>query len=470
MGQNILKGCLRMKEWFSDNKKTITLIGMICLLIVLCVWIIFGIINGSIIASIKEFFSIIAPIVIGFVIAYLCNPVVSFFENTIFKKIKKIGVKRVLSIILTFIIIILILSILLIQIIPNFISAVASLWQTYIINYKNSIKSLADTINNIISDFSFLDSVFDPIDPNKIILWIEEEFEFVKEFDSSDIDNPQYSNILSAISKDNIWSAIGYIFSIGTSVVNGLKNFLLGFFISFYMLLSKEKAKAYTRRFLNAFLSPKKVRSVIRFGKLLDRSFGGFIEGQIVDAFVVGVISYFVFLISGMPSPYVLATIVAITNIIPILGPIIGAVPCAFLVLLIEPSKTILFILLIIIIQQIDGNIICPKILGGKIKISSLSVITSIVIMGGLFGIPGMIIGVPVFAVAIHLLQNWTINRLRNKGLDTSIEQYYVGNAEEVVDVEDNSNKVVVRIYNWIVKLLKTIWINVSKLFKKKKK
>ena len=90
--------------------------------------------------------------------------------------------------------------------------------------------------------------------------------------------------------------------------------------------------------------------------------------------------------------------------------------------------------------------------------------------MGGLFGIPGMIIGVPVFAVAIHLLQNWTINRLRNKGLDTSIEQYYVGNAEEVLDVEDNSNKVVVRIYNWIVKLLKTIWINVIKLFEKKKK
>ena len=81
-----------------------------------------------------------------------------------------------------------------------------------------------------------------------------------------------------------------------------------------------------------------------------------------------------------------------------------------------------------------------------------------------------MIIGVPVFAVAIHLLQNWTINRLRNKGLDTSIEQYYVGNAEEVLDVEDNSNKVVVRIYNWIVKLLKTIWINVIKLFEKKKK
>ena len=463
-----------MKGWFSENKKILTLIGVICLLVILTVWVVLGIISGNIIATLKMFFSIIAPIAIGFIIAYLCNPIVSFFENTVFKKIKKISLKKIISIILTFIIIFSVLSVLLIQIIPNFLSAVSSLWQTYVVNYKNSIKSLSDTINGIISRIPFLDSMLDPIDPNKVIVWIEEEFTFVKEFDSTDIDNPQYSNIFTAIAKDNIWNTIGYIFSIGTSVINGVKNFFLGIFISFYMLLSKERFKAYTRRFLHALLSPKKVRSVIRFSKLLDRSFGGFIEGQVVDAFVVGIISYFVFLVFGLPSPYVLATIVAITNVIPILGPFIGAIPCAFLVLLIDPSKTILFIILILIIQQVDGNIICPKILGDKINISSLSVICSIVIMGGLFGIPGMLIGVPFFAVAIHLLQNWTINKLRGKGLDPSLEQYYVGNAEEVVETNDHSDKLVVRIYNWIVRVLKKIWSGIckffAKIFKKKEK
>ena len=167
-------------------------------------------------------------------------------------------------------------------------------------------------------------------------------------------------------------------------------------------------------------------------------------------------------------------TIVAITNIIPILGPFIGGIPCALLVLLINPSKTILFIVLIVIIQQIDGNIICPKILGDKINISSLSVICSIVVMGGLFGSPGMIVGGPFFAVAIHLLQNWTINKLRAKGLDPSLDQYYIGNAEDVLDTDDTSNKLVVRIYNWITRTSKAIWSGIcrffAKIFKKKEK
>lgn len=463
-----------MKSWFSENKKALTLIIAICLLIILTVLLVLGIINGKILLALQEFFSIIAPILIGFIIAYLCNPIVKFFEKTIFKIIKKTSFRRVLSIILTFIIILSILTLLLVQIIPNFISALSSLWQTYVVNYKNSIKTLSDTINGMIEKYSFLESVFAPIDPNKVIVWVEEEFTFVKDFDSTDINDPQYSSFFAAIDIDNLWNTIGYIFSIGTSVVNGIKNFFLGFFISFYMLLSKEKFQAYTRRLLHALFSPKRVRSVIRFSKLLDRSFGGFIEGQVVDAFVVGIISYFVFLIFGLPSPYVLATIVAITNVIPILGPFIGAIPCALLVLLIDPSKTILFIILILVIQQIDGNIICPKILGDKIKISSLSVICSIVIMGGLFGIPGMLIGVPFFAVAIHLLQNWTINKLRGKGLETSLDQYYIGNAEEVVDTDDHSDKLVVRIFNWMALGFKKIWSGIckffTKIFKKKEK
>ena len=203
--------------------------------------------------------------------------------------------------------------------------------------------------------------------------------------------------------------------------------------------MAKERVKAYTRRLLNSFLKPKKVRAIIRLGKLLDRTFGGFIEGQLIDAGVVGIICYVVFSIFGIPIPHLLATIIAVTNVIPIFGPFIGGIPAAVLVLLTDPNKLILFIVLIIVIQQIDGNIICPHILGDRINISSLATIIAIITMGGLFGIFGMVIGVPVFAVVIHIINTHTMNALRKKGLETSLNHYYVGNLDMISDKKSTS-------------------------------
>lgn len=229
--------------------------------------------------------------------------------------------------------------------------------------------------------------------------------------------------------------------SFGTSLINILKNLLLGIFIAFYMLMAKERCKAYTRRFLNSFLKPKKVRAVIRFGKLVDRSFGGFIEGQLIDAIVVGFISFFTFTIFGLPVPQLLATIIAVTNVIPIFGPFIGGIPASFIVLLTAPEKAILFVLLIFIIQQIDGNIICPHIIGDKIHISSLATIIAIITMGGLFGVLGLIIGVPIFAVVIHIINDYTMNSLRKKKLPTSLKDYYVGDPEIIYNANFSFKK-----------------------------
>lgn len=450
-----------MKDWLSNNKKILSYVVIISIAVILCVALTIGIINGSISAFVKNMISVLAPVIIGFAIAYLCNHLVSFFENTLFKKIPKPTIKRVLSIILSFLIIILALSFIILQLIPEFISAISSLFNTYLADYQNTIRNFIGSVNDFVASVGFLRSFIEPFDPEAIIVWVEEQLAGIKSFDS------EFSEILS---RENIWTAIGYIFSIGTSVVNGIKNFLLGIFISFYMLMAKDRVKAGSRRFLNAILSPKKVRSVIRFGKLVDRTFGGFIQGQLLDAIIVGIISYIVFSIFGIPSAYVISVIIAVTNVIPILGPFLGAIPSAFIVLLIDPPKTILFILLILIIQQIDGNIICPKIIGDKINISSLAVIVSIIVMGGLFGIPGMILGVPFFAVAIHMIQNWIINRLRAKDLETSIEHYYIGDSEEVIENTDKSKKLVVRAYNGCVSLIKKIGLFFKKLFTRKKK
>ena len=268
------------------------------------------------------------------------------------------------------------------------------------------------------------------LNPETIISWVQTSFPWIDDVAEGDLASilPNVSNSIS----HNISAIFEYVLSFGTSVFNAIKNLVLGIFIAFYMLMAKESCKAYFRRFLNSFLSPKNVRAVIRFGKLADRSFGGFIEGQLLDAIVVGIISFITFSIFGIPVPLLLATIIAVTNVIPIFGPFIGGIPAAFIVLLTSPEKTLLFIVLIVIIQQIDGNIICPHIIGDKINISPLATIIAIITMGGLFGVVGMVIGVPIFSVVIHIINTYTMNALRKKGLRTSIKDYYVGHPEKI--------------------------------------
>lgn len=411
-------------------------LGLISACIVIVTFLLIcGIINGTIASFWNKFWFIVSPITTGFVMAYLSNPIVMFFEKKLFKWIPNFKIKRFISIFVAFLCILLFLSLIFIILVPSLTNTLISFWNVYIVDYENAIRSWVSSLNLAMDSFKFLDSVA-RLNPDTTIEWIQTKFPWIEDFSSGDLVAllPNLSNSLS----HNISAIIEYTLSFGSSVFNFIKNFFLGIFIAFYMLMAKERCKAYIRRLLNSFLSPKKVRSVIRFGKLVDRSFGGFIEGQLLDAIVVGIISFITFLIFGLPIPHLLATIIAVTNVIPIFGPFIGGIPAAFLVLLTAPEKTILFVLLIFIIQQIDGNIICPHIIGDKINISSLATIIAIITMGGLFGILGMVIGVPIFAVIIHIINTYTMNALRKKGLRTSLKDYYVG---EVENIEVNSTK-----------------------------
>lgn len=427
-----------MSEGFSTYRKVIVSILILGLLFLF----IYGLISGNINDSISNFWQIIAPITIGFIISYLTNPVVTFFEKRVFKWIGSFKIRRFVSIFITILLLLLLISIILGIIIPSLINTLISFWESYVVDYENSVRGLVDTINSTIERFKLLNSI-DPINPDEAIAWVQEKLPWINDIAEGDL-AAILPNVSTSVSH-NITSILNYALSFGASLFNFIKNFLLGIFIAFYMLMAKERCKAYIRRLLNSFLTPKNVRSVVRFGKLLDRSFGGFIEGQLIDAMVVGIISYLTFLIFGIPIPHLLATIIAVTNVIPIFGPFIGGIPAAFLVLLTAPEKTILFIILIFVIQQIDGNIICPHILGDKINISSLATIIAIITMGGLFGILGMVIGVPIFAVIIHVINDYTMNALRKKGLSTSMKDYYVGNPE---CIENNSPSVKKRIKN----------------------
>lgn len=458
-----------MSKWISQHKKVIVNTLIIVSLVVISICILVGLLNGSIALFLQNFWLIISPVIIGFVIAYLSNPIVGFVEKYIFRWIKNFKIKRFISILITFLLIIAFILFLVTMLFPSVFSTLISFWDTYVVHYESSIISLSNRINSIMDNIYFFDRT-QRLDPEAVLKWVKETLPWLDslskgnfsgiipnagfDFDSSESSGSMISGILSS---KNFIDLFNYIFNLGSSVFTAIKNTVLGIFIAFYMLMSKEKWKAHIRRFLNVILSPKNVRAIIRFAKLLDRSFGGFIEGQLLDAIVVGVFSYAVFSIFGLPIPHLLATIIAVTNIIPILGPFIGGIPAAFIVFLTAPEKTILFIILIVIIQQIDGNIICPHILGDKINISSLTTIVAIITMGGLFGIFGMLIGVPVFAVAVNVIQNITLNTLRRKGYETSLEYYYVGDVDDISEVTRSQNS--------ITKFLKNIISKIKNIF-----
>lgn len=459
-----------MKSLFSEYKNTIIKTILICSIVVVALSLTYGLISGSISSFFQKFWKILSPVTIGFVIAYLSNPIVIFFEKRIFKGISKFNVRRLISIIVTFLLIFSFLVFIITMLVPSIATTLQSFWDSYIVNYKNTISVLSERINTFMDNFALFNTT-QRLDPEAIIVWIQDKLPWIEDVISGDLsglipdDSGNESNfdISSIFSSENIISLLGDVFSIGTSIFTAIKDSFLGIFIAVYMLMSKEKCKAYFRRLLNSIMKPRHVRSVIRFTKLLDNSFGGFIEGQLLDAIVVGILSYIVFILFKMPMPHLLATIIAVTNVIPILGPFLGGIPAAVLVLLSSPGKLILFIVLIIVIQQIDGNIICPHILGDRINVSSLVTIIAIVTMGGLFGIFGMLIGVPIFAVVIQMINNYTLNALRRKGYETSLKHYYVGNPDGIIDNKKHSKSIKISL-STITELI----YNIRKLFTKK--
>ena len=245
---------------------------------------------------------------------------------------------------------------------------------------------------------------------------------------------PLQDMILDKSFLDNVWSFI-------TGLITTLTNVILGIFIAFYILASKEKRIAQINKFRAAFLTDKQDQKLGSVVRLVDHTFGRYVKGVLLDALAVGAVTYLLLTIFRV-SEYnlLIAVICAVTNIIPFFGPFIGAIPSAIIVLISNPSKLILFLILILIIQQIEGNIIYPMIQGNSTGISSLSVLIAITVMGELFGVVGMIIGVPIFAVAVELVKQAIEERLRKRGRPTDTTYYYpddaVGNAEEDVYYE----------------------------------
>ena len=203
-----------------------------------------------------------------------------------------------------------------------------------------------------------------------------------------------------------------------------LLNLLIGIIVCVYFLNSKELIKAQTKKLISATMNKEKSDEIFEFAYFTNRTFGGFVNGKLIDSLIIGILCFILMTIFKLPYTILVSTIVGVTNFIPFFGPFIGAIPSALIICLASPVKALYFLLLVLGLQQFDGNILGPKILGGTTGLSSFWVMFAIIVGGGLFGFTGMVLGVPVFAVIYYYFSRYIKKRLARKNLPTETAEY----------------------------------------------
>ncbi len=373
----------------------------------------------------KQFLSILSPVIIGCVIAYLCDPILEFFEYRIFRRMKRGGLRRGLSLLCTVITALSVVILIALTIIPQLYRSLTDLIQNFPTHLGQLEAWLEKAVSRLPGEWD-VEAVIRLL--NRIFVSTEDSvadaFDWVQFLTGGDIGT-------------KLWTFLVSFFS-------SFMDVFVGIFIAFYILASKEKRIAQIRKFRRAVFNDSYNKNIDDFLGLTDRTFGGFVFGKILDSMVIGILTFVLLTIFDISEYNILiASFIGITNIIPVFGPFIGAVPSFLIVLISSPSKAFLFLILVLIIQQIDSNIIAPKILGDNAGISSLCVIVAIAICGSLWGVSGILLGVPLFAVVIEIIKRYLERRLQAKGAPTDTTAYYpddaVGDAEADVYYEHAS-------------------------------
>ena len=398
-------------DFMNRHKKKLILIGSCAALFLLFIVIINLEQLNLHLASILR---ILRPVLIGLVIAYLCNPFFRFYERRLFSKIQPNSFRRVISLFFTYLTLFAIVFVLLLMILPQLIESI----KDFADNFDTRMHSALDDLNGIIAS---INGMLPPTENGQplipalsSVMIVEKLHELVEQL------LPQDTNILDHLSPE----LIGSIFNVAGDVLAIIGDVIFGLFISLYLLASKEKRYAQIMRARRALFNDGTNERITRICTTADRSFGGFFKGKLTDSAIVGVLTYCLISIFQVPYAILIAAVVAITDIIPVIGPFIGVIPSAVIILLTDPPKVIPFLLMILVIQQIDGNIIAPKILGEHTGISSLCVLIAITTMGAIWGFVGMVLGVPLFATIIELSSEFMDARLRKKGLPVDTSHY----------------------------------------------
>lgn len=353
---------------------------------------------GIVLRKISGALEVFQPFIIGFSIAYLLNFVLKFFERQLneisaFDRLK-FKHKRVISLLLTYLSALAIIMLFLKFVLPQVIDSIIGLVNDVPLYISETNRFFNETLRQL-----NLDPVY--------LVKISENF------------NELINYVIKMAT--NLLPLLGGIL---TSVAASIWNIVLGIIISIYMLIDKERFYALNKKIIYAVFPAGAATRIMKVTHLSNSTFGKFLMGKILDSFIIGILTFVIVSLCKIPYAILVSVIVGMTNIIPFFGPFIGAVPCFVIILFVSPIKAIWFLVIIFIVQQIDGNIIGPKILGDSIGISAFWILFSIIVAGKFLGIVGMIIGVPLFAVIYALLKEFIEARLKEKNMKTDTKDY----------------------------------------------
>ena len=351
--------------------------------------------------------SVLSPVIYGLVFAYLLAPIVDFFDRYVQKGLPKVksSLVRGLSILVTWICVIALIYLMFSILIPELVDSTKTLADNFESYYKtvyNWVNSLVEN-QTIFSDDIYSDQLLSALNGyyDKLVKWV------------TDTVIPQAQVAIVAVT-GGIWSVVIF-----------LKNLLIGMMISVYLLARKESFAKQSKKILYAILPETPYRRTLRAVAEADRIFSGFVRGKLLDSLIIGILCFICCSIFKFPYTPIISVFVGVTNIIPIFGPFLGAVPCLLLILLIDPLQALYFLIFVVLLQQFDGNFLGPKILGETTGVSSFLIIISILIGGGFWGVFGMIIAVPVCAIICTVCRNFANRRLEKHHLPDDDAFYF---------------------------------------------
>lgn len=388
-------------EWSKKNKIIAISLATYAVLALLFVVIIN---NEAISKWLGSFFSVLAPLIIGGAIAYLCNPILNLFDNHAFARVRSPKCRRALSLLCTYAVVLLALTLLLLIVTPQLIGSYNSL--------AGSLQSYTNKAITFVNKALYmLNHSAGSNDLSKYIDTVSVQRKVSELFNTS-------SGIFATVAST--------IVNYASSIAVGIKNVLFGLFISIYILASKERLAAQAKKILAAALPEARYDSLIDWVNFTNQTFGNYLKSRIIDAIIIAFICLALFSVCGLPYTLFLSFIIGLTNVIPIFGPFLGGILAGFIVFISNPEKLLLFVILIVLVQQFDGNILFPKLASNSTGISSLGVLCAIAVMGGYFGILGMLIGVPFFVVVGEMIRRLVNRSLEKRGLSVSLEDYYL--------------------------------------------
>ena len=395
----------KLKEHFQRGMTTLVVI-VVGVLFFFAVWRF-----DELATVIGKVVDVLTPIIYGLVIAFLLNPIVKRVEQFLTPRLKKVIKKeqavhrtaRSVGVIISFIVAITVITALFNMLIPELYKSIYDL----VVALPSHIDTLGARANELLSENTVLGKTM-----KSVLLDSGEALEkWFLDWVQNDLLR-QTNNLMTSLTEGVI------------GVVNGLVDVLIGFIVAIYLLFGKERFLCQCRKIVYAFNTPRKANIILHLASKTNQTFSGFIIGKIIDSAIIGVLCFIGLSILKMPYTLLVSVIVGVTNVIPVFGPYIGAIPSTVLILLVDPMKGLYFVIFIFLLQQLDGNVIGPMILGDSTGLSAFWVMFAILIGGGLFGLGGMIVGVPTFAVIYYIIKMMIQQKLEQKNLPIETENY----------------------------------------------